>query len=62
MNDFLDKHSIAILDSLPEGVYVIDKSFKIRFVNKAGYELTRKSQKMSLEMFALHFANQKDVN
>ena len=42
MNKFLDEHSKAILDSLPEGVYVIDKEFKIKFVNKAGYELTKK--------------------
>ena len=43
MNKFLDEHSKEILDSLPEGVYVIDKEFKIRFVNKAGYELTKKN-------------------
>ena len=43
MNKFLDEHSVKILDSLPEGVYVIDKEFKIRFVNKAGYELTKKT-------------------
>jgi len=42
MNNFLNEHSVKILDSLPEGVYVIDKEFKIRFVNKAGYEITRK--------------------
>ena len=35
MSNFLNEHSIKILDSLPEGVYVIDKEFKIRFVNKA---------------------------
>lgn len=40
MNNFLNKHSIKILDSLPEGVYVIDKEFKIRFVNKAATEIT----------------------
>ena len=42
MNSFIDEHSVEILDSLPEGVYVIDKEFKIRFVNKAGYALTKK--------------------
>ena len=40
MNSFLDKHSVKILDSLPEGVYVIDKEFKIQFVNKAAYIIT----------------------
>jgi len=42
MNSFIDEHSIKILDSLPEGVYVIDKEFKIRFVNKEGYRITKK--------------------
>jgi len=37
---FLTEHSIEILDSLPEGVYVIDKEFKIRFVNKAASNIT----------------------
>ncbi len=42
MNSFIDEHSVKILDSLADGVYVIDKQFKIKFVNKAGYELTKK--------------------
>ena len=42
MNKFLDEHSKEILDSLAEGVYVIDKEFKIKFVNKTGYEITKK--------------------
>lgn len=40
MNSFFNEHSIEILDSLPEGVYVIDKEFKIRFVNKAASQIT----------------------
>lgn len=39
-NYFLDQHSIRIIDSLPEGVYVIDKEFKIVFVNNAASEIT----------------------
>ncbi len=31
---FLDKINLDILDSLPEGVYIIDKNFKIKYVNK----------------------------
>lgn len=42
MNSFIDEHSVKILDSLADGVYVIDKEFKIRFVNKAGYAITKK--------------------
>ncbi len=44
MNQFLDEHSINILNSIPDGIYVIDKEFKIRFVNKAGLELTKRNQ------------------
>lgn len=40
MNEFLNEQSINILNSLPEGVYVIDKEFKIRFVNKAASKIT----------------------
>jgi len=39
---FININSIKILDSLAEGVYVIDKEFKIRFVNKAAYHITNK--------------------
>lgn len=42
MDLFINENSIKILDTIPEGVYVIDKEFKIRFVNKAGYEITKK--------------------
>jgi len=42
MNKFLNENSVKILDSLPDGVYVIDKEFKIRFVNKAGLMITKK--------------------
>lgn len=42
MDRFINEHSIEILNSIPEGVYVIDKEFKIQFVNKAGYEITKK--------------------
>lgn len=42
MNSFIDEHSKKILDSLPEGVYVIDKEFKIKFINKEGYRITKK--------------------
>lgn len=42
MDRFINEHSIEILNSIPEGIYVIDKEFKIRFVNKAGYEITKK--------------------
>ena len=42
MNSFINEHSIKILDSLADGVYVIDKEFKIRFLNKAGYAITQK--------------------
>lgn len=42
MNSFIDENSIKILDSMPDGVYVIDKEFKIKFVNKTGYEITKK--------------------
>lgn len=42
MNSFLTEHSVKILDSLPDGVYVIDKEFKIRFVNKTGLIITKK--------------------
>ncbi|MBU0474054.1 MAG: sigma 54-interacting transcriptional regulator [Bacteroidetes bacterium] len=35
-------NSVKILDSLAEGIYVIDKEFKIRFVNKAAYQITNK--------------------
>lgn len=37
---FLDKHSIRILESLSEGIYIIDKEFKIVYVNKAASEIT----------------------
>ncbi|NMB83531.1 MAG: sigma 54-interacting transcriptional regulator [Ignavibacteria bacterium] len=36
----LNKHSIRILDSLSEGIYIIDKEFKIVYVNKAASEIT----------------------
>lgn len=42
MNSFIDTHSVKILDSLADGVYVIDKEFKIRFLNKEGYAITKK--------------------
>ncbi len=42
MNSFIDTHSVKILDSLADGIYVIDKEFKIRFVNKAGYDIIKK--------------------
>jgi PAS domain S-box-containing protein len=34
-NSFITEHSVNILNSLPEGVYVIDSEFHIRFVNDA---------------------------
>lgn len=37
---FLNKHSIRILESLSEGIYIIDKEFKIVYVNKAASEIT----------------------
>lgn len=37
---FLNRHSIRILESLSEGVYIIDKEFKIVYVNKAASEIT----------------------
>ena len=43
MKSFINENSIKILDSLPEGVYVIDKEFKIRFVNKAAYQIVGKN-------------------
>ncbi len=42
MNSFIDENSIEILDSIPEAIYVIDKKFKLQFVNKAGYEITKR--------------------
>ncbi|MDP2038793.1 MAG: sigma 54-interacting transcriptional regulator, partial [Ignavibacteria bacterium] len=39
-NNFLDTYSIKILDSLAEGIYVIDKEFKIVFVNKSATQIT----------------------
>ena len=39
---FININSIKILDSLAEGIYVIDKEFKIRFVNKAAYQIINK--------------------
>lgn len=39
-NNFLDQYSIRILDSMPEGVYVVDKEFKIVFVNKSASDIT----------------------
>ena len=39
-NNFLDQYSIRILDSMPEGVYVVDKEFKIVFVNKSASYIT----------------------
>lgn len=41
MDKFLNDYSVKILDALPEGVYVIDKEFKIRFVNKAASQITK---------------------
>ncbi|MBI2429221.1 MAG: sigma 54-interacting transcriptional regulator [Ignavibacteriales bacterium] len=37
---FLTEHSIGILDSLPEGVYVVDKEFHIVYVNAAASSIT----------------------
>ena len=39
---FININSVKILDSLAEGIYVIDKEFKIRFVNKAAYQIINK--------------------
>ncbi|MDP1676220.1 MAG: sigma 54-interacting transcriptional regulator [Bacteroidota bacterium] len=39
-NSFLTEHSIGILESLPEGVYVVDKEFHIVYVNKAASAIT----------------------
>ncbi|MEW5798670.1 MAG: sigma 54-interacting transcriptional regulator [Bacteroidota bacterium] len=39
-NSFLTEHSISILDSLPEGVYVIDKEFHIVYLNNAASDIT----------------------
>lgn len=39
-NSFLTEHSIDILESLPEGVYVVDKEFHIVYVNKAASDIT----------------------
>lgn len=36
----LDKCSLKILDSLPEAVYIVDKEFKIVFVNRSAAEIT----------------------
>jgi len=41
-DSFININSVKILDSLAEGIYVIDKEFKIRFVNKAAYQITNK--------------------
>ena len=38
--EFLDTYSLNILDSLAEGVYVINKEFKIVFVNKSASQIT----------------------
>ncbi len=42
MDKFINENSIKILDSLAEGIYVIDKEFKVRFVNKAAYSIIKK--------------------
>lgn len=39
-NYFFDNHGIRIIESLPEGVYVIDKEFKIVYVNRSASEIT----------------------
>jgi PAS domain S-box-containing protein len=39
-HSFLIEHSTAILDALPEGVYVVDKEFHIVYVNKAASAIT----------------------
>jgi PAS domain S-box-containing protein len=39
-NSFIDLHSLRILDSLNEGVYIIDKEFKIVYVNHTASEIT----------------------
>lgn len=39
-DNFINKFSVKILDSLPEGVYVINKEFQITFINKAAEEIT----------------------
>lgn len=39
-NSFLTEHSIGILESLPEAVYVVDKEFHIVYVNKAASIIT----------------------
>lgn len=40
MKDFLTPDSLKILNSLSEGIYVIDKEFKIIFINKAASDIT----------------------
>lgn len=39
-NSFLTEHGIGILESLPEGVYVVDKEFHIVYVNNAASIIT----------------------
>ncbi|VAX28999.1 Nitrogen regulation protein NR(I) [hydrothermal vent metagenome] len=55
MNDFLNEHSVNILNSLPEGVYVIDKEFKIRFINKAASKITNIKPEEVLEKICRTF-------
>ncbi len=38
--NFLDRHSVRIIESLPEGIYIVDKEFKIVYVNKSASEIT----------------------
>jgi len=40
MKDFLIPNSLKILNSLSEGIYIIDKEFKIIFVNKSASQIT----------------------
>lgn len=53
MDKFINENSIKILDSLAEGIYVINKGFKVRFVNKAACEILNKLQKDLMPNFQL---------
>lgn len=44
MKNFLDKHGLRILDSIAEGLYIVDNEFKIQFVNKAALNITCKKE------------------
>ncbi len=45
MTAFIDKYSKTILEGMPEAVYVIDKEFKIQFVNNAALKIIGKGAK-----------------